>query len=208
MEDIVLKVLESQSKALKPIEIYNLIELEEAKDLTEIQDILRKLTEKGIVHESKKGKFILINKCSTLYTGILDINSKRHGYVKLKDREDLHVYPEDLNGAVDGDFVEANEKDDGNGVIIRIISRDLKPYIATIIKGKHGFDIEPKNKKIRNALIDSRHIITNLDKKEMKKCMNEIEDEKLNNYLKKRVVVVTPEEILFLSKDLNSILNG
>ncbi|MFM5883088.1 16S rRNA (adenine(1518)-N(6)/adenine(1519)-N(6))-dimethyltransferase RsmA [Methanobrevibacter gottschalkii] len=65
-----------------------------------------------------------------------------------------------------------------------------------------------RNKKIRNALIDSRHIITNLDKKEMKKCMNEIEDEKLNNYLKKRVVVVTPEEILFLSKDLNSILNG
>lgn len=65
-----------------------------------------------------------------------------------------------------------------------------------------------RNKKIRNALIDSRHIITNLDKKEMKKCMNEIEDEKLNNYLKKRVVVVTPEEILFLSKELNSILNG
>ena len=29
-----------------------------------------------------------------------------------------------------------------------------------------------RNKKIRNALIDSRHVITNLDKKEMKKCMN------------------------------------
>ncbi len=65
-----------------------------------------------------------------------------------------------------------------------------------------------RNKKIRNALIDSRHIITNLDKKEMKKCMNEIEDEKLNEYLKERVVAITPEEILFLSKELNSILNG
>ena len=31
-----------------------------------------------------------------------------------------------------------------------------------------------RNKKIRNALIDSRHIITNLDKKEMKRRLNEI----------------------------------
>ncbi|WP_406535543.1 16S rRNA (adenine(1518)-N(6)/adenine(1519)-N(6))-dimethyltransferase RsmA [Methanobrevibacter sp.] len=64
-----------------------------------------------------------------------------------------------------------------------------------------------RNKKIRNALIDSRHIITNLDKKEMKKRMNEIESDELNEYLKKRVVVVSPEEILTLSKQLNSILN-
>lgn len=65
-----------------------------------------------------------------------------------------------------------------------------------------------RNKKIRNALIDSRHVITNLDKKEMRKHMNEIEDEKLNEYLKNRVVAITPEEILFLSKELNSRLNG
>ena len=42
----------------------------------------------------------------------------------------------------------------------------------------------------------------------MKKCMNSIEDEKLNEYLKNRVVAITPEEILFLSKQLNSLLNG
>ena len=65
-----------------------------------------------------------------------------------------------------------------------------------------------RNKKIRNALIDSRHVITKLDKKEIRKCMNEIEDEKLNQYLKERVVAITPEEILILSKELNSILNG
>lgn len=62
-----------------------------------------------------------------------------------------------------------------------------------------------RNKKIRNALIDSRHIITSLDKKEMKKLINDVESEKINEYLKKRVVAITPEEILFLSKELNSI---
>ena len=64
-----------------------------------------------------------------------------------------------------------------------------------------------RNKKIRNALIDSRHIITNLDKKEMKKRLNEIESEEVEEFLKKRVTVVSPEEILFLSKEINPILN-
>ena len=65
-----------------------------------------------------------------------------------------------------------------------------------------------RNKKIRNALIDSRHIICQLDKKEMKEKINSIESERLNDYLKLRVIAIEPEEILFLSKELNLILNG
>ena len=62
-----------------------------------------------------------------------------------------------------------------------------------------------RNKKIKNALIDSRHIISNIDKKVLKKRLNEIEDEKIQDYLKERVVVLSPEEILFISQKLNPI---
>lgn len=62
-----------------------------------------------------------------------------------------------------------------------------------------------RNKKIKNALIDSRHIICNLDKKEMKKRLNELE---LDEYYKKRVTVLSPEDILFLSKEINSKISG
>ena len=65
-----------------------------------------------------------------------------------------------------------------------------------------------RNKKIRNALIDSRHVVCNLDKKEMKNKINSIENDEINEYLKKRVTAISPEEILFLSKELNLILNG
>ena len=64
-----------------------------------------------------------------------------------------------------------------------------------------------RNKKIKNALIDSRHIISNLDKKEIKNKLNNIESDYLKNYLSKRVISITPEEILFVSKEVNSILN-
>ena len=62
-----------------------------------------------------------------------------------------------------------------------------------------------RNKKIKNALIDSRHIISNIDKKVLKKRLIDIDDEELEEYLKKRVVVLSPEEILLISKKLNPI---
>jgi 16S rRNA (adenine1518-N6/adenine1519-N6)-dimethyltransferase len=62
-----------------------------------------------------------------------------------------------------------------------------------------------RNKKIRNALIDSRHIISGIDKKVLKRRLNEIDDERLEEYLKKRVVTLAPEEILFISQKLNPL---
>ena len=64
-----------------------------------------------------------------------------------------------------------------------------------------------RNKKIRNALIDSRHIISNIDKKVLKKRLNEIEDDEINEYLSQRVVSLTPEEILKLSEELNPLFS-
>ena len=64
-----------------------------------------------------------------------------------------------------------------------------------------------RNKKIRNALIDSRHIISNIDKKVLKKRLNGIENDEINDYLSKRVIVLKPEEILDVSKKLNPIFN-
>lgn len=65
-----------------------------------------------------------------------------------------------------------------------------------------------RNKKIRNALIDSRHIISDIDKKVLKKRLNAIEDDELNGYLSRRVITLTPEEILYVSRELNPIFNG
>ncbi len=64
-----------------------------------------------------------------------------------------------------------------------------------------------RNKKIKNALIDSRHMISRIDKKVLKKRLNSIEDDETNEYLSSRVIMLTPEEILELSKNLNPIFN-
>ena len=63
-----------------------------------------------------------------------------------------------------------------------------------------------RNKKIRNALIDSRHVICDLDKKEIKQKINNAISPEFEDYLSKRVTELTPEEILSISKELNKVL--
>ncbi|MCQ2972699.1 MAG: 16S ribosomal RNA methyltransferase A [archaeon] len=60
-----------------------------------------------------------------------------------------------------------------------------------------------RNKKARNALIDSRHVISSLDKKEFRNILNEITSTKINNLLLERVIKISPEDISYLSKFLN-----
>lgn len=64
-----------------------------------------------------------------------------------------------------------------------------------------------KNKKARNALIDSRHEVSSLDKKEFKNKLNNITSTKINDLLSERVLKISPENILLLSKQLDPILN-
>ncbi len=63
-----------------------------------------------------------------------------------------------------------------------------------------------RNKKIKNALINSRHIICALDKSEIKERLNNVEDEKLKKFFKQRVTMLTPEDILYVSLEIDPII--
>ena len=59
-----------------------------------------------------------------------------------------------------------------------------------------------KNKKVKNALINSRHMISDIDKNELKLRLASIDCDEIKGYFKKRVVELTPDEIFFVSKVL------
>jgi 16S rRNA (adenine1518-N6/adenine1519-N6)-dimethyltransferase len=63
-----------------------------------------------------------------------------------------------------------------------------------------------KNKKAENSLINSRHEIDYSDKKELKNNLKSIESERLEDLLEKRVINLSPEDILDLTKELEDIL--
>lgn len=63
-----------------------------------------------------------------------------------------------------------------------------------------------KNKKAENSLINSRHEIGYSDKKKLKNNLKSINSTKLENLLDKRVINLSPEEILELTKEIDEIL--
>lgn len=102
----------------------------------------------------------------------------------------------------------------------------LTPKISSLDKGISNYNFENisnedfeaytrftkalfqhRNKKARNALIDSRHEIIAMDKRDFRDKLNTITSTKINNLLSQRVITISPEDILYLSKHLNTYFN-
>ncbi|KZX15986.1 16S rRNA (adenine(1518)-N(6)/adenine(1519)-N(6))-dimethyltransferase RsmA [Methanobrevibacter curvatus] len=65
-----------------------------------------------------------------------------------------------------------------------------------------------KKKTVKNALVDSRHELNHSDKKELNQILTKLSknNKALDNYFKKKVIKMSPEEILDLSIHLKDII--
>ena len=163
MKDKIIEKLSNESKGLSLIEINDLLNLTSVEDYKELQKNMDALVTEGIVHKSKKDKFILMEKCSSLLTGIIHINKHGNGFVDTKFDEDTFVKRENLNGAVDGDFVEIDVQND-EGIVVNILKRDINLLVGEMVKTKNGnleFALDDKKKKIKVKLTKetSSHLV-------------------------------------------------
>ena len=99
---------------------------------------------------------------------------------------------------VDSSVVELKPKEN------QIDEDDYKAY-SKVVKAL----FQHRNKKARNALIDSRHIIGFKDKKELKSILNNLEDENptIKEFLLERTINLSPENIMELSTLLKDHIN-
>ena len=150
MENKILEILESQNKALTLIEINDLLELTTIDEYKELHRLVFALVSEGKIHKSKKDKFILMERCSSLLTGYIHINKSGNGFVDTKYDEDTFVSRDNLNGAVDGDFVEIDVQG-AEGIVVNVLKRDLSTLVGEIVKNhnKLEFLLDDKKKKIR-----------------------------------------------------------
>lgn len=91
----------------------------------------------------------------TIITGIFEANERGFGFVRPDEEEDdIFIAPSNINGAFDGDRVEARitSMGEGNkgpeGVIIKILERNNKSIIGKFEKSKNFGFVVPENKKI------------------------------------------------------------
>ena len=150
MKDKILEVLKDQTKGLDLIEINDLLGFTTVEEYKALRKEIMELVSSGDIHKSKKDKFILMEHCSSLLTGVIHINKKGNGFVDTKYDYDTFVARENLNGAVDGDYVEIDVHND-EGIVVNILKRDISVLVGEIVKkhNKLAFELDDKKKDIR-----------------------------------------------------------
>ena len=149
MKELIIAKLKNENKSLTLIEINNLLGLSTVEEYQRLQKEVNSLVTEGKIHRTKKDKYIIMDNCSSLYTGIVHINKKGNGFLDITDGDDIFIRKENLNGAIDGDFVEVDAQD-GEGIIVNVLKRDLSFLVGEIVV-KHNklcFELDDKKKDI------------------------------------------------------------
>ena len=167
MKEKILEILKEETKGQNINEINNKLHLRGMEEITELEDNLKELVTEGILHMSKNREYMLMSNTKSLKVGKLRINKNGNGFVECEP-EDIFVHGNDLNGAINGDFVEVEIKTRLNdpepeGYIRNILKRDLKTIVGEMVKDKKTLAFKPDDEKL--------NIAVKLTKESMKGCV-------------------------------------
>ena len=185
MSNKVLEFLEDKEKAIDIITINDGLNLHTSEELKELQEVVDELVQKGIVHETKKKKYLLIKYCKSLSTGKLSLTKHGYGFL-LQDnkQDDLYISENNLNGAIDGDIVLVDVYTKNNkleGTVLKILERKLNKVVGTIkiinnkptiILDNKKLDIEITLKNYFPNLVDGHKVLVELTKQTGTKKFN------------------------------------
>ena len=167
MKEKILEILKEETKGQNINEINNKLHLRGMEEITELEDNLKELVTEGVLHMSKNREYMLMSNTKSLKVGKLRINKNGNGFVECEP-EDIFVHSNDLNGAINGDFVEVEIKTRLNdpepeGYIRNILKRDLKTVVGEMVKDKKSLAFKPDDEKL--------NIAVKLTKESMKGCV-------------------------------------
>ncbi len=134
MKNKIIEVLKTKYDAQEIIAINDLLNLNTAEELKELQENLEELVREHILFLTKKNKYILYENCPSLKVGRLSINKSGNGFILLEG-DDLYINYNNLNNATNGDIVLAEVftyQGKKEGKIIKVLERNTKNLIGTI----------------------------------------------------------------------------
>ena len=165
MKEQILDILKKENKALSVYEINDLLGLSSSDELKELLKNLEELINDLKVYHTNKDKYLLFEN-SHLKTGRLVVNKKGYGFVDIEGDEDVYIASKNLNGAIHGDLVvvEITSKKglDLEGRILKIIKRELKTVVGTIIKVDNKLKLKIDDDKININIILEKDSLKNV----------------------------------------------
>ena len=162
MEERVYEILKKENRALGVYEINDLLGLKTSDDLKELLECLENMIDNLKIYHTNKDKYMLFEN-SHLKTGKLIVNKKGYGFVDIEGKDDVYVASSNMNGAIHGDLVvvEITSKSgmELEGRILKIVKRELKNVVGTIVKNNDKLELKNDDDKINiNIILDKESL--------------------------------------------------
>jgi len=141
MKEKIYDVLKDETKSLKPIEIYHLLDLETSEELKELQDVLDDMNDHGEIYKTNKDKYILYKNVPGVYCGKLQVNKKGFGFLILPMEDDLFIPASNFNGAMNNDYVACEVTKKGlkpEGRVLKVLKRNNQLIVGEMDYGRDG----------------------------------------------------------------------
>ena len=149
MEEQIIEILKDETKGKTIDEINKELHYKSIKGINDLQTVLDQMTTEGILHKSKKREYILMSNTKTLKCGYIRINRSGNGFVDVENGPDIFVRSENLNGAINNDFVEVDYSTRNNeAYVIIILKRDLSNLVGEMVSIKNKLVFKPDDDKL------------------------------------------------------------
>ena len=149
MEEQIIEILKDETKGKTIDEINKELHYKSIKGINDLQTVLDQMTTEGILHKSKKREYILMSNTKTLKCGYIRINRSGNGFVDVENGLDIFVRSENLNGAINNDFVEVDYSTRNNeAYVIKILKRDLSNLVGEMVSIKNKLVFKPDDDKL------------------------------------------------------------
>lgn len=162
-KDIILKFMSDDKYVpMKAKEMAFILGVPKEK-YTEFHQILKNLEVEYKIQSTKRGKYILVES-NEYKTGILRLNTKGFGFVKLQNSdEEIFIANSNLKNALNGDevvvkIIDENSSDSEHkeGSIVKIIRHDKDTLVGTFQNSRNFGFIVPDDKKFGTDIFISK----------------------------------------------------
>ena len=163
MKERIIELLEDKKFKFRKIdEIAQYLELTDIHDYIDLIKLMNHLEDEGVIIRNKDNKYYLVNQLD-FYTGILDMNKKGFGFVKIDEEREFYIHDTNLKDAYHKDKVLIGKiPSRGNreeGRVVRVLERGVLQYVGEVKKGKREYIIDVDDVKFNEPIyVDHAHM--------------------------------------------------
>lgn len=165
MEERIIECIKQEKRALSVHELETMLNLSSVNDLKELLKVLNGLEESAVLYHTKKDRYMLFQD-SNSRVGMLQVTTKGTGYVMLENGEEIKVFEENLNGAINKDKVIVNIIDDKTvpmlGSVVKVVERTNSQVVGTVQIKNNRVYIKPDDRKLNITIVIEHNYHNNL----------------------------------------------